>query len=469
MTARDLNREDALYAAWIQRVLVVALSVVAAWLFVWPVYRAFLDIEIDCNEGWNAALSDLAIKGKPLYPPMDQLVTNNYPPLSFYIVGGLGRLLGDPILAGRLLSLVSVLAIAAAIFFAVRKLGGDRLSGWAAAVLFVGTMSRFATRYVGMDDPQLLAHAVMAFGFVAFLSARERERGFVAPILIMVAAGFIKHNIIAMPLTAMLWLALHRPREAVKCFAVALGAITAGFGACYLFFGRDFFTNMMSPRQFSWESAMRSASDLKYLRTSLAASVLVGAVRWRDSSVRLCGMLIGVALVSFFLQKTGAGVDVNAMFDLVIAASIGAGLALAHAPTLLARLSLLTPRWEALRIILLLAMIWQIMPLKRLHANRATRLFLDRSFQREIATREQAMARSVAEVRDTPGDVVTSTYVSYRAGKGLAVDQFNLDQRIHSGALPHDVLEKRVRDHALTFVDSEGEADWDYPLWQGND
>jgi len=41
----------------------------------------------------------------------------------------------------------------------------------------------------------------------------------------MALAGFVKHNIIAMPLTAFLWLGLHRRREAVKCFCVAAIAI----------------------------------------------------------------------------------------------------------------------------------------------------------------------------------------------------------------------------------------------------
>jgi uncharacterized membrane protein len=53
----------------------------------------------------------------PLYPSHDKLITNNYPPLSFYIVGALGWLIGDMVLAGRLLSLgaVAVTAVAVAL------------------------------------------------------------------------------------------------------------------------------------------------------------------------------------------------------------------------------------------------------------------------------------------------------------------------------------------------------------------
>ena len=92
-----------------------ALFVIAAWSFAWPVYRAFLNVEIQNNEGWNAYFADAAIGKVPLYPSPGQFITNNYPPLSFYIVGLVGRLVGDPVLAGRLLSLVAVIAIATAI------------------------------------------------------------------------------------------------------------------------------------------------------------------------------------------------------------------------------------------------------------------------------------------------------------------------------------------------------------------
>ena len=57
-------------------------------------------IPLDPNEGWNAYFADAAIHGGVLYPPADALITNNYPPLSFYIVGAIGHLTGDTIFAG---------------------------------------------------------------------------------------------------------------------------------------------------------------------------------------------------------------------------------------------------------------------------------------------------------------------------------------------------------------------------------
>src|SRR5215468_382409 len=161
-----------LYLRFLQ-LLLYAMAILA---FTWPVYRAFLKIEIANNEGWNAYFADAAMGKMPLYPSAAQLITNNYPPLSFYIVGLGGRLVGDPVLAGRLLSLISVIAIATAISLSVRRLGGTQAAAAISAAFYMATMSRFFRSYVGMNEPQLLSHAIMAFGFLAFLGGRSRIR-----------------------------------------------------------------------------------------------------------------------------------------------------------------------------------------------------------------------------------------------------------------------------------------------------
>src|SRR5215471_13869511 len=133
------NTDNPPYLRLIQWLLYI-LAVVS---FAWPVYRAFLNIEIENNEGWNAYFADAAMGKMPLYPSAAQLITNNYPPLSFYIVGLAGRLLRDPVLAGRLLSLVATGAAAAAIALSVRRLGGTKVAAIISASFYVATMSRF--------------------------------------------------------------------------------------------------------------------------------------------------------------------------------------------------------------------------------------------------------------------------------------------------------------------------------------
>jgi hypothetical protein len=430
------------------------LYVIATWSFAWPVYRAFLNVEIENNEGWNAYFADAAMGKMSLYPSADQLITNNYPPLSFYIVGLVGRLVGDPVLAGRLLSLVAMVAIATAIALTVRQLGGSGVAARISAAFFVATMSRFFMSYVGMNEPQLLSEAIMAFGFLGFLVARSNDRGYVGPVLVMALAGFVKHNIIAMPLTAFLWLGLNRRREAVKCFCVAAIAIMTGITICYVLFGRNFFFNILTPRHYSLKRALSIFGELQWVSVGLLACLYNGWARRRDASVQLCSCLIGIALGSYFLQKGGAGVDINAQFDLVIAVAMGLGLAFTQISLWPVARHL---RSEQAQAILLLAVCVRLLASRQLQP---VRLVFDRGFRDDIAMREQAMSDSVERVRRIPGDVLCLALVSYRAGKPFAVDAFNAAQRIEAGALPKDAITARVAAGTLTIVQVDQRARW---------
>jgi Dolichyl-phosphate-mannose-protein mannosyltransferase len=431
------------------------LYVIAIWSFAWPVYRAFLNVEIENNEGWNAYFADAAMGKMPLYPSASQLITNNYPPLSFYIVGSVGQVVEDPVLAGRLLSLVAIVAIATAISLSVRRLGGTTGAATISAAFFVATMSRFFMSYVGMNEPQLLSEAIMAFGFLGFLVARSRDGGYVGPVLVMALAGFVKHNIIAMPLTAFLWLGLNRRREAVKCLCVAVIAIAMGTMICYAAFGRNFFLNIVSPRQYSVKTALHGFGDLQWVSVGLVACVCNGWARWRDPSVRLCSCLIAIALGLYFLQKTGAGVDLNAQFDLVIAVAMGLGLAYTQICLWPVARRLSPAQAQA---ILLLVVCARLLASKQIQPLRLT---FDRGFINEIAMRERVMADSVERVRKIPGDVLCSSLlVSYRAGKPFAVDKFNAEQRILAGALPKDAISARVAGGTLTIVEIDQHARW---------
>jgi len=441
---------------WYLGVLRWTLYVIATWSFAWTVYRAFLNVEIEPNEGWNAYFADAAMGKMPLYPSTDQLITNNYPPLSFYIVGLVGRFIGDPVLAGRLLSLVAVVAIATAIALSVRRLGGTGVAARISAAFFVATMSRFFMLYVGMNEPQLLSEAIMAFGFLGFLIARSNDRGYVGPVLVMALAGFVKQNIIAMPLTAFLWLGLHRRREAVKCFCVAAIAIVTGTAICYVLFGRNFFLNILCPRHYSLKRSLGVFGELEWVSVGLLVCIYNAWARRRDVNVQLCSCLIAIALGSYFLQKSGAGVDINAQFDLVIAVAMGLGLAF----TQVSLWPVARPfRLEQAQAILLLAVCARLLASKQLQP---VRLIFDSSFRNEIVMRERAMTDSVERVRRIPGDVTCgrNMLVTYRAGKSFVVDAFNVQQRILAGALPKDAVAARVTAGTLTIVEVDPRARW---------
>jgi hypothetical protein len=294
----------------------------------------------------------------------------------------------------------------------------------------------------------------MAFGFLGFLIARSRDRGYVGPVVVMALTGFVKHNIIAMPLTALVWLGLKRRREFGKCVGAAAVVIVTGTAICYALYGRAFFFNMLSPRHYSVKRSLHGFQDLQWISVGLLACACNGWVSWRNPNVRLCSCFITVALASFFLQRTGAGVDLNAQFDLVIAVSIGLGLAYTQVP-----LWPLARRFSPAlaQAILLLAICARLLASEQLQP---VRVVIDPSFRNEIAIRERAMTEDVERVRRVPGDVFCPSLISYRAGKPFAVDKFNAEQRILAGALPKNAITGRVADGSLTIVELDERASW---------
>src|SRR5258708_35860465 len=103
----------------------------------------------------------------------------------------------------------------------VRRLGGRGVAARISATFFVATMSVFFMPYVGMNEPQLLSEAIMAFGFLGFLIARSNDRGYVGPVLVLDLAVFVKHNTLALSVPGFLCVRSSLPPKAPSCFSVA--------------------------------------------------------------------------------------------------------------------------------------------------------------------------------------------------------------------------------------------------------
>src|SRR5260370_9273021 len=140
------------------RAQIALLAVLAVYFMVWPVWRVGFPIEIAQNEGWNAYHADAAMGAAPLYPPTDTLIINNYPPLSFYVVGGLAQVFGDALYVGRALSLMAVVALRGVIAATIRPIRAGRPGGPAGGLWFVPGPSSPFPRFFGMNRPPPVAH-----------------------------------------------------------------------------------------------------------------------------------------------------------------------------------------------------------------------------------------------------------------------------------------------------------------------
>jgi len=121
------------------------------------------------HEGWVAFHAAHVFGEEALYPERGALYANNYPPVFFYMLAGLGSLIGDHIIAGRLVSMIGLLWVGVGIAAIVRLLGGDLFIALFSGLLFVSYLAAYHGYFVGMSEPQLFGHAIMLSGLIVFL------------------------------------------------------------------------------------------------------------------------------------------------------------------------------------------------------------------------------------------------------------------------------------------------------------
>jgi hypothetical protein len=434
----------------LQTILICSIAVLAALFLVWPVWRAFLPMEIWGNEGWNAYHADAAMRGAQLYPPNDGLVANNYPPLSYYVIGWLGRAFGDPLYVGRAISLIATLGIGAAAAAVVRQVGGSRAACLIAGFWFVATMARSFEFYVGMNEPQIFGLAVMAAAFAWFLKRHAQGRAVEPAVLLMVLAGFIKHNFITLPMVALIWLWLDNWRLGLRATLAGAAAAALGLAICAFVFAPYFISDMLMPRSYHLARALSTVGRLQFI---LPAMVLWAIWAWHErasKSARFTALVIGIALPLCLAQKSGAGVDENAQFELIFATALGIGLAydgLLRDP--------LRTGWPAQRISLI---VLGILIVRLIVSSRLEFVYVLVSPQyRALAAENAAVTRAEAvRVAAIPGPVACQNLVVCRmAGKAFVYDHFWATQLVETGRMTWQQVEQLARRQAIVKDDED--------------
>jgi hypothetical protein len=403
-------------------VVVTATCAVAALAgFLRAVLVAPLHVPLDPNEGWNAYHAVAAMAGNP-YPPAKSFLINNYPPLSFYLVGLLGSRLGDEIVAGRFVSLAAFSGACLFIVIALRRLATDWSAAVFAVVLFATTLLLISD-YVGMNDPQLLGHAVQLAGLLLVVRAPRTTSATLAAALFYLVGGFVKHNLFALPLATFAWLFVYDRQSAVRFAAGLLVFSLAGVLAASAGLHISLLNQLNSARTFSFAQIV--ANTLQWLPT--AAVPLCGLLfllfrRAGDEAVALIGLYAGISVVSGVLLLGGAGVDVNAMFDAEIALALSTGLAISR---LLAGRRGLAAEVFCVFCVVPFAVIAFATPDWR-NAS-----FWLRPMQDETVLAHQ----DIAFLRAHPGPAMCEDLTfCYWAGKKASVDVFNLNQQFETAA-----------------------------------
>jgi hypothetical protein len=300
-----------------------------------PLLLLFRIVPRSYNEGWNAFWADAAARSGDLYAPADSLITNNYPPLSFHLIGLFGRIVGDNVIAGRLVSLTSFVCVVLAAFLWLRAAGVARQFALTGAVLLFATFSLYGNDYVAMNDPQMLGHALMLAAMVLLWRFELRRWATVAGAALMLLGGFTKHLLIPLPLAVTFWMACYRREAAALWFTCLAAGVPCGLWLTWRAYP-SFIDDLLSSRVYVVHqavSATRHAVARLLPLLALGAVPIVRALRDKASGVlapRMAFVLmyLSVSLVTGAIAGGGEGVTRNAFFDLVIASSLFAALGL---------------------------------------------------------------------------------------------------------------------------------------------
>ena len=434
-------------ASWWPRLAIALLSVVATLCAIGPIYRAHFLAELNINEGWNAYFADAVLKGRPLYPSPSQLITNNYPPLSFLVVAAIASVTGVPLFVGRVLSLVSLFLTSITVFAVLRSLRADRLPAVIGAAVYEATMCRLFDGHVGINDPQLLGNALTALGFLLFLwERRAGARWHAASALLMASAGFVKPFLFAMPASAFA-IRLSEDRRAAFSFAGA-GLVFAlgGLGLCRIGFGPDFVSNLFYPRPYSIFRGLKSLEDLHKIGVQLAAWLVCLAATRDGRRRQIINVLCVFGAAESFLVRGAEEVSYNAGYDFIFAVHLALGVALdqlAHRP----RAPRIGPAFDQVAILAI--------TLRLLFGGRhdAFNAIYSEPWRRELRIAEASTKAEVLKASRIRGAVFCeSSLVCYLAHKPFVVDPINVRLRIEAGALRPDTLPRLYQSGRLSLL-----------------
>jgi hypothetical protein len=405
-------------------ILLLAIMAILAVLYIaWPVWRAQWPMEIDRNEGWNALQIDRLRGNLPRYPSANALIVNNYPPLSFILIRWIADFGIDPLYVGRILSLLATLTAALGIAAIIAHFQGGFRAVAAGSLWYLATMSRFFDSYVGMNDPNLLGLAVMIWAFSWVLRVQAKGGMIEAPFILMVAAGFCKHTLFAVPCCAFLWLLNADWRLALRVGIAGGAAAIGGLVICSAFYGPAFFEQLTMPRVMH---AHRLVAGFGRLQWIIPAFIIWAVWAWdrrRTEQARFTVLFVIFGIFDHALQQLGDGIDDNSQFELIAALAVGIGLAFEFAtPNQRLRLSAMTNR-----AILLIILIVRLLLNSRIEPY----LLIASEQFRKIGPGSAAIVqREVNRISEIHGDVSCSIMtVCHFAGKRFAFDSFAIGQR----------------------------------------
>jgi hypothetical protein len=406
--------------------------------------------EKNYNEGWSVYNTERLVNHELIYDANYWRV-NNYPIGSFLMIALADLLIGDPLLSGRIIGLLALVAITVLAAIAIRRFGGGQIDALFGGGCALGFCYLVAPAWIMVDDPQTLGEAVMLGGLVNYLSRPPDRRQLLSTATLVVLAIFTKHNLIAIPLAITLELALRSPRRLLFWLACCGTLVLASLGLTILIAGGNFIDHLLSPRIFTWYGVRYHL--VKYLRLFKfpLVAIILGArsMLSRDRILLPAWGIISVAVAAIFSGFEGT--SYNMFQDAAVFLGVAAGVMLCGL-----RHRVATSWQHNNRLAVITSSILVIFFAQPILARVPDALLKIADAPALVASNRRAQEAFLADARfiaDRPGPAICeSLLLCYIAGKPFILDPFNSRQYILAGRLDQGDLIRRIAAHEFAVI-----------------
>lgn len=397
----------------------IFLLIVVLILLVVPITRMFYRVSITYNEGWTVYHSDAASKGKQIYDN-DPFTPVVYPPIFFYLEGLTGKLFGNFLIIGRIFSLIGLIASGIFAALIVRDFSRNAFGSIFAAIFFCGAVAAIAPQYVAMNDAQLTAHVLSVAGLWAYIRATRIHSGLWPAALLVTAALFTKHNLIAVPAAISVDLLFREKRDFLKWILLISTFIAAFAILTFIFAGPGFFNQVLAGRYISVQKMLTQTRQF----ATFSLIPLIASIVWciKNPQHRILILWLCFSIVIGIITASGFGTAMNMFFDAFLCMSVILGLLISN----------LKPTPQALLPLVLFLSI-------EVAAFSELQTLLNKNVTSRFNKQEAEFLSDVQFLKNQQGIVVCGNpLLCFDAGKPLEFDPFNVSQRIIVGRMKEE-------------------------------
>ena len=256
-------------------------------------------------------------------------VVSNYPPLFMLAQVPLVWLFGPALWYGRLISLLSVAAVALFVGLTLHALTKDRIAAIAGGLIFPAMP--YVVRWSSLSRVDSLGLALSWAGlFVVARWPEKRWSVFVSALLLVAAVYTRQTYMLAAPLAAFVWLvAQGQRRRALETVAIAGGAGLVVFALLNIFTAGGFFLNTVTANlnDFRWErvslNALGALLACPLLLLGSLAFLLLTPRKGNRSWWLVAPYLLASIPSAVLVGKVGS--DVNYLLELSAALGLATG------------------------------------------------------------------------------------------------------------------------------------------------